>query len=372
MLIHNVAAYFRSPRAASEPGPAAPPGAAASLDRSIAGGAAFSFTEAIRAAERAVHAGGTAADWSDLAMLYGRSGAHELAVDTAHRAIELDPLRTCAWRTLSVNLARYPERQSQALKAQRRLAMLTGKPGDWTALARDLMRSGRYEEARDAALWSLGLDESQADAWRALAISAEQSGDIGESVAAWKRVDLLLGSSVNNYAKAACVAHGRVRREPFSSEAWRQLATAYGRMGRDREAVEVAEQAFAADPAISASLIALLDELLNRAPHEASELLRKMVAADSRNAYFIHLLGVAGSKAGKCEEALEQMRLALQLAPSEPRYWYALGRALEKAGGDHQHEALASYSKALELKPTYGKARTRMEELRRALWDVAN
>lgn len=331
---------------------------------------AASLAEAIEAAEQAIDDGGSAADWSQLAMLYGKKGSVALAVATARRAIDLDPLLPCAWRALSINLAKDPLRQSQALMARRRLAVLTGKPGDWTGLARDLARCGHYEEACEVARHAIALDEFQGEAWRMLAISSEQLGDMDESIAAWKRVALLPGSSGIDYANAAGVARDRVRREPASADAWRHLAAVYGRLRRESEAIEEAEQAFAADPASCDALIPLLDELLNRVPREASALLRRMVAANSKNSYYIHLLGVATSKAGNGEEALEQMRTALLLSPTEPQYWYALGRTIEKFGND-QHEALAVYSKALELRPTYRKARTRMEELRQSLWGVS-
>ncbi len=70
-------------------------------------------------------------------------------------------------------------------------------------------------------------------------------------------------------------------------------------------------------------------------PVAASEYFRRAVAAAPRNAALRHALGLSHVRTGRTDAALEELRLATELEPSEPRFVYVYGVALNSLG---QHE----------------------------------
>ncbi|MEW6250774.1 MAG: tetratricopeptide repeat protein [Planctomycetota bacterium] len=65
---------------------------------------------------------------------------------------------------------------------------------------------------------------------------------------------------------------------------------------------------------------------------------------------------------GYPDQAILCMRRATELQADEPRWWYWLGAALEKA--DRKPEASAAYEKVIELWPNHGLAQARLAALR--------
>lgn len=306
----------------------------------------------------------SADDWYRLSLTYGNQRLYQQAADAARRAIEVDARHIDAWRSLVTNLSAIPEMKAEELNAKRRLAQLTNTSDDWSVLGRDLLASGQYRQAIEAATASIDLNPSDAASWRTLAISHDQLGEEAESIAAWDQLRPLSGEFKGEDPPAARHARNQVRVAPGSPRTWKELAIIYGAMRRNREAVSIAEEALRSDPTIHHALVPLVEMVLNRVPDAASTLLTQMMDADPHNAQYVHFLGVAGAKANKGDAAaIELIRTSTRLRPREPQYWYALGRALEDAGSLHHDEALRSFTEALQLNPQYRKARLAFDRL---------
>jgi spermidine synthase len=74
---------------------------------------------------------------------------------------------------------------------------------------------------------------------------------------------------------------------------------------------------------------------------KAIELCRAAVEANPRNAYYRNILGITYGRKGLYGEAIEQFRLAVQLAPGEPAYQRNLDRTemMKKSGGTNKGAA---------------------------------
>jgi len=233
----------------------------------------------------------------------------------------------------------------------------------WGVAARTHAASGRYREASEAAQNALALHPVDFRTWKLLAVCYEQMGQVENACAAWARHDELVGPE-RDWPQELRMAHAGVRERPGSREAWATVAQVFSRTGRDAEAIALARAALARDPSLHAAIRPLSNYVINRTPHDTWDLLGDMLAADPSNVHYRHLRGLAGSKAGKGEEAIELLRETAQLRRTDRTYWYALGRALERNGAaGHEAEAADAYRRALALNSSYAKAQTRLHAL---------
>jgi hypothetical protein len=83
---------------------------------------------------------------------------------------------------------------------------------------------------------------------------------------------------------------------------------------------------------------------------DAELLLRQTIAIDPRAAAPRHSLGLALIRAKRYDEALDALRMATELEPSQPRYAYVYAVALDSTGKSGQ--ARAVLEKALEASPS--------------------
>ena len=99
------------------------------------------------------------------------------------------------------------------------------------------------------------------------------------------------------------------------------------------KAVRLYEQALRIEPrAVTAR--ANLADTLRRLGEEAraEELLREGLVLDEGNAALRHALGLSLVRSSRSEEALDELRCAVELAPENPRFVYVLGIALNSLG----------------------------------------
>jgi predicted O-linked N-acetylglucosamine transferase (SPINDLY family) len=86
----------------------------------------------------------------------------------------------------------------------------------------------------------------------------------------------------------------------------------------------------------------------------AEQICRQMLAADPRDVYALHLLGLVAFQAGRAEQAVDLLAQALHLQPGLSVIHNSLGVALTELG--RFEEALASLREALRLRPDYAEA----------------
>jgi protein O-GlcNAc transferase len=86
----------------------------------------------------------------------------------------------------------------------------------------------------------------------------------------------------------------------------------------------------------------------------AEQICRQMLAADARDVYALHLLGLVAYQAGKAEHAVDLLTQALRLQPGLSVIHNSLAVALTELG--RFEEALASLREALRLRPDYAEA----------------
>lgn len=82
---------------------------------------------------------------------------------------------------------------------------------------------------------------------------------------------------------------------------------------------------------------------------EAEQLYCQVLQADPRNSDAMHMLGLLAHQVGRHDLAIERIRQAIAIQPSQPGYYNNLGEVFRVSG--HPAEARASYEQALRLNP---------------------
>jgi predicted O-linked N-acetylglucosamine transferase (SPINDLY family) len=100
---------------------------------------------------------------------------------------------------------------------------------------------------------------------------------------------------------------------------------------------------------------------------EAERLYRQVLAADSRHADSLHLLGVIARQVGRNDVAVELIGKAIEINKTVAIYHSNLGSSLKDLG--RLDDAVAAYSAAIRIKPDYAEAHSNLsvalQELRR-------
>ncbi len=222
-------------------------------------------------------------------------------------------------------------------------------------------KSGRYPEGAAAAEEAIRLCATHVGAWHSLATNLDQLGRPEQARAAWRAFDGLAAQSPIDYESAAYNALLDVRTNATAAGAWERLAKAYDREGRGAEAIAEAQSALLSRPEIHASLIPLVELLMNQLPGEVGELVANMRTIAGNYPPYIHLAGVAQRKARHNHLAVDTLQLACDLEPLNGNYWYALGRCREDMGDFAA--ALDAFNKAVDCNPPHRKARERLHVL---------
>ena len=142
----------------------------------------------------------------------------------------------------------------------------------------------------------------------------------------------------------------RAQSEDLSSpELERQLGLTLVNAGRPREALEVLEP-LAKNPTDTEARNHLALALAYLGRHEeASSMLRKLVAAEPRQALAFENLSFVAIQSGRFEEARDSARGALVIDPRRVSSWNNLGIALFNLGSSA--EAIDAWKRALDLAP---------------------
>ncbi|MEX2171510.1 MAG: tetratricopeptide repeat protein [Pirellulales bacterium] len=290
-------------------------------------------------------------NWYDLSVAYGMHGNYSEAAAAAQRAIDANPSHADAWRSLAINLSKFPARPDYQLYARQRAAELCDSPDRWLELAIAYRRAGLHGEAIAAADMAIALDAEHVGAWRARAMSLARLSREEDAGLALQQVQELVGP---DNAVMEAQALEQVNANPESSTAWRHLATVYSNGGRPIEAIALAHDNLNRNARVAPHILALVEELLRQAPKAIASLLEDMAALGGQNAQYMHLLGVVRLKVGDSEGAVEPLRASCSINPYQAHYWYVLGKALHAT---NRHVlAKEAFERSLAIKPNYIKA----------------
>ena len=297
----------------------------------------------------------TADDWCEFSVHSSNAGYPEEAVNTAQKALEIDPNHLGALRSLARNLSKLENREEEAQHARKRFGELCRSADHWCDLSFLCGRAGHAADAVDAANKALEIDPDHVGALRSLARNLAEFPALKEkALQTWKHLAELEDTAGSSQATEADEALLGVRLTPDSERAWKDLAVSYRAAGRAIEAVSIAQQTVEQMPSLAPYCVAIAEELLSQEPQSIVPFMEHLVGLDSSNSLYLHLMGVARLKAGDAEKAVEALSTACEMDSGNEHYWYALGKALEKIERDP--EAQRAYKKAIALAPGYKKA----------------
>ena len=180
--------------------------------------------------------------WTLLASVERRAGDPEAAARAAERSVALEPNKAWPLLALAESLQAL-ERTHEAQQTLEQAALLDMDPGARSALARNLLLSGRPHRAREEALAAMDQDPGSAVGWTVLAQVESALEQWEPAVRAWREVVTL---------------------DPSNSSARVQLARALASSSRRDEARDalLAAKALAADDPSGLEEVAIvLDEL---------------------------------------------------------------------------------------------------------------
>jgi tetratricopeptide (TPR) repeat protein len=207
-----------------------------------------------------------------------------------------------------------------------------------------LLREGNVDEAIVHLQKALQIDPAYAEAYNHMGSALMKKGQAGEAIA--------------HYQKA-------VQLNTSYADAYNNLGVAFLRSGQVDQAIADYKKAVAINPG-SAEMQYNLGNALAHQGNWADAIACYQAAVsterDSVKAGKIrNNLAAALEKFGKSDEALEQLRQALQSNENYPEAHCNLARMLAQQG--HRDEAVAHLKQALRLRPGYEQARKQLREL---------
>lgn len=144
-------------------------------------------------------------------------------------------------------------------------------------------------------------------------------------------------------------------RDSDRAEGWSNRGAMLMRLGRVDDAEAAFREAIAREPAFAASYVNLSDLHRLRGDERAAEaVLREGLERNSDAPELHYALGLALTRAGRRDEALEALENAAALAPWHPLYAYAAGLGLDALG--RREAAIARLEQVAETFPAYAPA----------------
>jgi Tfp pilus assembly protein PilF len=258
--------------------------------------------------------------------------------------------------------------------------VLAKNPNAWLAhgnLAHELLAMHRDDEAGEHLRKQLELaPPDQVEVIVQYAQYLATHGHFEESLPYFHRGIELDPDYLNTYGflGQALVAHGRIdeaiklyedalAKHPEFEPGWIDLAQIYENRGDLAHAAETYERAIHAIPNTVTARVNLANLYLNaRQPQPAMKLLSEAAAIDDNNADVHNRYGLLLLSLGRYPEAVEQFERMVQLTKGKPGAhiaYHNLGTALEGAG--RISEAVASYQRALAIKPDFAPAKRSLD-----------
>jgi tetratricopeptide (TPR) repeat protein len=251
---------------------------------------------------------GLVAAYGDLGKAYHAFGLHRFAIPCFENARTLEP-RAFRWHYYLARAQWFVNERDRAREAlERALALEPRNLASLLFLAQMHRAAERREPARAAYAAALAVDPECALAHVGLAEVAVLDEDFP--------------LAITHYEEA-------LRLQPSSTRNHYQLALAYRRVGNAAKAqhhMELRGEGNTAPPPD-----ALMEEIVSLNPRTFAR------------------RGVGSLRAGRAEEAVAQLKVAVERSPRDPAYRLQLGMGLSALG--RPAEAITEYREALRLKP---------------------
>jgi tetratricopeptide (TPR) repeat protein len=256
--------------------------------------------EALWERRRLADLANTADDWCDLSTAYREAGLYKEAVESADKALAIDPVGVRPWRLRGISLDGIG-RSEEALASWRRLDELTGRAG-----------ATSYAAEADRALQEAHANPASDSAWRQVAYTYRRAGRAAEAVSVARGVAEAFQLAAPH---TAVLAGELLRQEPRAVEA-------------------LMEYLLTLDPRNGQYL-----HLLGAARMKAGDLkkaLEPLQAAcelDPAQANYWYALGEVLENSGSRDpEALDSYKKAVQLKPDYMKARLGLTRLARKLG----------------------------------------
>ncbi len=367
---------------------------------------------------------------NNLGVLYYNKGLYEEAVGAFMRALELDSRMQVAQRNLEIAYLSSGAADQRIDQLHEHLRL---NPSDRDArweLGRTTALLGQHAEAIAAFQELLKYHPTDLGALIQLALSQKETGDIAAAQRSFERaLEVDPGSSLVHFylgeiaynrgalTDALALLRKAIDLNPENHEAWYLLGFVLGDAGMHDDARDATERAIKLNPALSRARANLAlaqpahEKYVEKAKRESRRIVQVEVSHESPLTHYN--LGLAFRKKGYYPEALGEYHLALHRGedrdlveqaiaeihlvtregpaalalydtlvhrmPKSPKLWNERGVALHQSS--RFADAQASYTRAIELEPTYalalnnlgvalyhaGQAESAFEAFRRAL-----
>jgi len=201
----------------------------------------------------------------------------------------------------------------------------------YSLLGRAYLANGENDKARTAFENALSLRPGDADAANGLA-------------------DLELRKG--NYDAAREYYRTVLKYDQTHTQSWMRLAASYARQGKEKDMLDVLEEASRADPRGTEPRLALVRYYIAKgSTDEATSLLSGFTAAERDLPTTMEVVAAAELATGRYDQALETVDRLLRVHPDAAQYYYL--RAKAYAGVGDQKRLLESLNRALELSPDH-------------------
>jgi tetratricopeptide (TPR) repeat protein len=300
----------------------------------------------------------------NMGLIYTRVNRRKNAEDAYRAAIALNPAMESAYLSLGL-LLEWDQRPTDAVRVYREL--LKKDPDNtqaWMALGKLYYDSRDYTTAFQVFKQYQKKHPDDLNAMEYLGLTAYRLGEYQEAVEAFGMlVRAQPKSNINRYRLASALeASGAfdqaeeqlkavAEQDSREVDAWVRLALLYQRQNRPADARLTLQTAQALLPDDPQLLVLQSTADLDAKNYEAAEAsLQKVLAKDPKNAQAVFYLGVVKDKQGRFDDAMETMKRAIEVDPSNPEPYNYVGYSYAEKGVKLD-EAERLVSEAVRLDP---------------------
>ena len=254
----------------------------------------------------------------------------------------------------------------------------------WSLLSLAQTQTRQIDDAIESRLRAIEIQPNDANAWVALANLQYGRGDAEAcrvSLAEAERLDPDLGEIYltrarhavrdKQYDRAITECEAAARRDPtrYAARSWLLQGKIYEEMGRPTDALAACERAHEADPANLGIVLTLAQFAERQGRYErVIQLGRSIPPGTPEWPQCRTLMANAHVQLGQGEQAIALMREWVSVAPDKPWTHNNLGGVYHQLG--RLSEAAACYQMALQLDPSYVRARKNLAAVRQAQADA--
>ena len=287
--------------------------------------------EALRIANMAVDAGESATSLAARARAQVRSEDAPGALESADKAVGLDPSNALAQTARGEALFAMGDNTKAEGALRKAVQLAPDSPLAYSRLARVLIALDRATEAVAAARKSTELDQS----------FGEGFGILGGA---------LIAENLNNWGEAISQAQQGAFLDPTNPIVLTIVGRIFEANGQTDQAVSSFRKALEADSGFAPARLALIKGELARGNRDAAIAEAKKAAADMPSSPEIqYLLGVEAARQDDYMAALGYLERAIKGMPGSADAWALLGRAYQF--NTRPDDAAEAYGKAVELAP---------------------